>query len=77
MLNFTLSFAGMAQYKRVPCDCSKKERDSIGKNAIFFAYFNVKVLIFQPKMSLQLYQVDERSYLLDFKSLTDDLIDGF
>lgn len=26
----------------------------------------------QPKMSLQLYQVDHRSYLLDFKSLVDD-----
>jgi len=26
----------------------------------------------QPKMSLQLYQVDTRSYLLDFKSLVDD-----
>ncbi|KAK6761511.1 hypothetical protein RB195_022542 [Necator americanus] len=25
-----------------------------------------------PKMSLQLYQVDQRSYLLDFKSLVDD-----
>uniref|UniRef100_A0A914WZX7 non-specific serine/threonine protein kinase n=1 Tax=Plectus sambesii TaxID=2011161 RepID=A0A914WZX7_9BILA len=26
----------------------------------------------QPKMSLQLYQVDQRSYLLDFKSLVDE-----
>jgi len=25
-----------------------------------------------PKMSLQLYQVDQRSYLLDFKNLVDD-----
>lgn len=25
-----------------------------------------------PKMSLQLYQVDQRSYLLDFKSLADE-----
>lgn len=25
-----------------------------------------------PKMSLQLYQVDQRSYLLDFKNLQDD-----
>ena len=33
-----------------------------------------------PKMSLQLYQVDQRSYLLDFKNLVDDdgmiMIDG-
>ncbi|KAL3117888.1 hypothetical protein niasHT_000038 [Heterodera trifolii] len=31
-----------------------------------------------PKMSLQLYQVDQRSYLLDFKNLVDDelLVDG-
>uniref|UniRef100_A0A914HFR9 Acyl carrier protein n=1 Tax=Globodera rostochiensis TaxID=31243 RepID=A0A914HFR9_GLORO len=32
-----------------------------------------------PKMSLQLYQVDQRSYLLDFKNLVDDessLLDG-
>jgi 5'-AMP-activated protein kinase catalytic alpha subunit len=29
-----------------------------------------------PKMSLQLYQVDQRSYLLDFKSLTDDLLEA-
>lgn len=27
---------------------------------------------FQPKMSLQLYQVDPRNYLLDFKNLVDD-----
>jgi len=26
----------------------------------------------QPKMGLQLYQVDSRSYLLDFKSLVDE-----
>jgi len=26
----------------------------------------------QPRMSLQLYQVDQRSYLLDFKSLVDE-----
>lgn len=26
----------------------------------------------QPKMSLQLYQVDQKSYLLDFKSLVDE-----
>ena len=25
-----------------------------------------------PRMSLQLYQVDQRSYLLDFKSLVDE-----
>jgi len=29
-----------------------------------------------PKMSLQLYQVDQRSYLLDFKSLTDEASEG-
>ncbi|CDW60577.1 5' AMP activated protein kinase catalytic [Trichuris trichiura] len=29
-----------------------------------------------PKMSLQLYEVDQRSYLLDFKSLADDLFDS-
>lgn len=28
--------------------------------------------LFQPRMSLQLYQVDSKSYLLDFKSLVDD-----
>jgi hypothetical protein len=28
-----------------------------------------------PKMSLQLYQVDQRSYLLDFKNLQDDILD--
>jgi len=30
-----------------------------------------------PKMSLQLYQVDQRSYLLDFKSLTDEASEDF
>uniref|UniRef100_A0A5S6QEU6 non-specific serine/threonine protein kinase n=1 Tax=Trichuris muris TaxID=70415 RepID=A0A5S6QEU6_TRIMR len=29
-----------------------------------------------PKMSLQLYEVDQRSYLLDFKSLADDMYDS-
>lgn len=35
-------------------------------------YYVLTVVLLQPKMSLQLYQVDQRSFLLDFKSLVDD-----
>jgi len=38
-------------------------------------YLTLLVICFQTKMSLQLYQVDQKSFLLDFKSLLEH--DGF
>ncbi len=40
--------------------------------SVSFALIQHYFILLQPKMSLQLYQVDQRSYLLDFKSLVDE-----